>query len=216
MVHRKLLVALGLVVFVVGILLVTAEPALAGPPDPVKTAKRADMETLGNLLLLSVAVVFLGLGLGAGTATLRVVLPGVADRADASVRRLGFVRLLLTGVLPLIGTALIGMAVEKAHSQAVETAFIILVVIPLFLALIAGAMAALPHLGARLLKDGDEAGVLRQALVGGGVIGLAGTTWVVPPLGGFLSFVVLGWLVGAGMGTVFPAHAAPPKPEPSA
>ncbi|MDJ0974199.1 MAG: hypothetical protein QNJ98_07050 [Planctomycetota bacterium] len=210
---RRLVLSLVLVLGAL-VLIGTAADVAHAAPDPVKTAKRAESEDLANLLMLFVAVVILGVGTGAATATLRVVLPGVATRGDASVRRLGFARLLLTGVLPLIGTGLIGMAVEKTGSPAAGTVFLVAIAIPLFLAMLAGAMAALPYLGARLLKDGEEAGVLKQALVGGAVIGLSGATWVIPPLGGFLTFVVTGWLVGAGIGTVFPPGVPATAPEP--
>lgn len=199
-------VALGGLLVALILLGASADVAHAAP-DPVKTAKRAESDTLANLLMLFVAVVVLGVGTGAGVATLRVIVPGVATRTDVSVRRLGFARLLATGVLPLIGTILIAAALGQAHSKPAETVFLVVIGIPLFLALLVGAMGALPHLGARLLKDGDEAGVLKQALTGGAVIGLSGATWVLAPLGGFLTFVIAGWFVGVGLGSLFPGRA---------
>lgn len=186
------------------LLVVCATPALAGEPDPIRTAKRAEMEHLGNVLLVFAIVVCLCVAIGAAVAVLRTIVPAVATRVDTSVARLGTLRLLLTGILPLVGTGLLGWAVEKAGSKAFEQVYVLAIGIPLLLAMIVGAMGALPHLGRSLLKGGAESGPLKAALVGGLVLGLLGPTWILPPLGLFLTFVVMGWLVGVGIGSVMP------------
>ena len=98
---------------------------------------------------------------------------------------------------------------------------------PVVLFLVLGAMAAVPHLGERLLERGHAPLGARRAPMGGGVaVGLAATTMWVPPLFALVALLVGGWLLGIGLGAALGRRAAalppgrarlcPPNPPPDA
>ena len=188
------------------LLLLAVSPALAD--EGAREASGLD-HLLGLLAVLVLGVVLFA-GLGAALAVLRVVLPGLARAADRSVEGLSTGRMVLTGVLPLVGALLLGAAVHHAGDRALGAVYALVVGLPLSLLTITGALSALPHLGARLLKEGVETSLLRRSLVGGLVAGLAGTTWARPPLGILVSLFLLGWFLGIGLSTLF--RRAEPSP----
>lgn len=154
-------------------------------------------------VLLYVLVGLLGsVGVGAALALLRVILPGLAGAADRSLAATGTRRLLLMGALPVLGAALLGRAVEALGAPALQFAYLLLIVVPLGLALVLGAMAALPHLGERLLERGTPRSALARSAGGGVALGLAATTVWVAPLFALVALVLLGWLLGIGLGAV--------------
>jgi len=166
-------------------------------------------------------VVVLGLlgcaGVGATALLLRIMLPGVAAAADASIGRLSTKRLLLIGVVPLIGAALVAQGVGLAGSEVLGGIFLLVVGLPIAIAILVGAMAALPRIGAGAMRSGAEAAPLARAAVGGLVLGLAMVSWALPPLGFLISLLLAGWLLGTGLGTCMRRSAAtPPSEAPSA
>ncbi len=157
---------------------------------------------LAQVALVILLGVMVALGMGGATALIRVILPGVAKATDASVRRLSTSRLLLFGVVPLVGSWLIAWGVGATGNAVLGGVYALLVGIPVFLAVVAGMLAALPHIGAHLLKDGNEAGMLKRCLVGGLVLGLSQITWILPPLGLLVGVLLLSWFTGIGAGSV--------------
>ncbi len=166
-------------------------------------------EHLGLILLVFCCAVAAGLGLAGMVALLRVVLPGVARAADRAARHGRTRNIGLLGLLPLVGALLLGAGVKRLHSQAAEGAFAVLVGLPLMLFLVAGALGAVPFIGRRILHRGDDAGVLRQSLGGGLVLGLTCTTAALPPLGWLVFFLLLGWLLSIGLGALKSAPLEP-------
>jgi hypothetical protein len=163
-------------------------------------------------VLLIVILILIGcVGTGATALLLRIILPGVARSADASLARLGTGRLVFGGVLPLIGVALGARGVQVTGSPVLGGLFALVVVLPLAVALLLGAMAALPHLGAQVLRADANPSPIVCASVGGLLIGLAGASWLLPPLGVAVSVLFAGWLLGIGLGAMFrrPAAATP-------
>jgi hypothetical protein len=165
------------------------------PPRAAAEA-RVSSDLVRLLVALLVAVLF-SLGTGCALALVRVILPGLAAKADRSLGSLGTARLLVSGVLPLIGALLLSEAIAKAGApEAVG----LVVWIPLLLVAATGALAALPHVGERMLRRGRETSLLARAAVGGLVVGCAMATWLFPPLGLLVTLLVGGWLVGIGLG----------------
>jgi hypothetical protein len=160
----------------------------------------AQVEQLLTILLVVVLSLIGSVGFGAVALLLRAILPGVGRAADASLARLGTRRLLLVGILPLVGAALLARAVHASDNRTVEGLYALLVALPLALATVVGAMAALPHLGGQVLRSGLEASPLARASVGGLVTGLAMVSWLLPPLGVLVSALVAGWWIGIGLG----------------
>ena len=159
-------------------------------------------EALVAVLLYVVVGLVLSAGVGAALATLRVILPGLASAADRSLEAGGTRRLLLMGVLPLLGAAILLQAVAALGSAAASWIVFLAVVVPVVLALLVGAMAALPHLGERLLERGSPRSPLARAAGGGVVVGLAATTAWVPPLFALVALLLGGWFLGIGLGAV--------------
>lgn len=155
-----------------------------------------------EVLLYAVVGLIACAGVGAALAVLRVVLPGVAGAADRSVAATSTRRLLLMGALPVLGAALLGRAVEALGAPALGVAYALLVVLPLGLALVAGAMGAVPWLGERLLERGTPRSPLARAAGGAVALGLAATTAWLPPLFALVALLVLGWLLGIGLGAL--------------
>ena len=170
-------------------------------------------EGLLRLLLVVVLALVVCLGVGAATLVLRVILPGVARSADASLARLSTKRLFLAGILPLIGAALLARGVEVSGSEVLGGIYGVVVLLPIGLATIAGAMAALPHLGTRALRTDSNASPLARAAVGGVVVGLALMTWPLPPLFVIVCVLLAGWLLGIGLGGLFWRPAPAPEEE---
>ena len=110
----------------------------------------AQSEQLLTILLVVVLSLIGSIGFGAVALLLRAILPGVGRTADASLARLGTKRLLLVGILPIVGAALIGRAVEAVNNDVVGGIYGLVVVLPLGLATLVGAMAALPYLGGQV------------------------------------------------------------------
>lgn len=158
----------------------------------------------GGPVATILGIVLFWLGIGAAIALLRVILPGVSAASDASAARIGTRALLLGGVAPLLGGALIAGGLNQVQNDVLNGAFVLLVVVPLFLALLAGAIAGIPRLGGRLLRDGEEAGLLKRCLVGAFVLGLSAVTLLFPPVGIPVMFLAAAWLVGIGVGAVVP------------
>jgi hypothetical protein len=152
---------------------------------------------LANLVVALLGALLLSVGTGCALALLRIVLPGLAGRADRSLASLGAGRLVVTGVLPLVGALVLSAVATNAGAPP---ALALAWWIPLLLLAVAGAMAALPHAGERLLRAGSQASLLARAAVGGLVVGLAMATWFLPPLGLLVTLLVAGWLVGIGLG----------------
>jgi hypothetical protein len=169
-------------------------------------------------LLVAIVLGLLGcVGAGAVALVLRVILPGVAGAADASLARLRPGRLVLAGVVPILGAALLGRGVALVGQPALGAVYLLAVVLPLAIALLLGAMAALPHLGARVLRADPPPSPLRCASVGGLVTGLSMASWVLPPLGVAFSVLLAGWLLGIGLGAfVRRPVVLPPPVEPGA
>jgi hypothetical protein len=163
---------------------------------------------LDLLGLLAVGAVFFA-GLGVATAVLRVVLPRLARAADASLAGLGTARMAVTGILPLVGAMLLTAAAAPAGAGGVVA---IVVWLPIGLLTVAGSMAAVPHLGGRLLKSGADASLFARSAVGGIAVGLAMATWAVQALGLLVSLLLLGWFLGAGIGLLFPRRVAADAP----
>lgn len=157
-------------------------------------------EELLTILLVVVLSLIGAIGFGAVALLLRTILPGVGTSADASLARLGTKRLLLAGVLPIIGAGLVARAVETAHNPTIEGIYALVVALPLALALLVGAMAAIPHLGGQVLRSGAEASPLARATTGGLVTGLAMVSWLLPPLGVLVTVLLAGWWIGIGLG----------------
>ncbi len=205
---RRLVIA-GCVVLCLFVLL-PAVSAFAGEGEEGNGKGDATTQ-LAQVVLVILLGALVAVGFGGAMALLRVVIPGVAKAGDASVARLSTSRLLLLGVAPFVGSWLIGWGVAAAGNEVLGGIYAVLVGIPIFLAAVAGMMTALPHIGARLLKDGDDVGMLKRCLVGGLVLGLSLITWVLVPLGLFVSVVLTSWFIGIGAGAVVrPPQAAAP------
>ena len=185
-------------------------------PTPLSVLEGGQGPGAEGLLGVLIAVV-LGLlgcvGIGATVLLLRIMLPGVAAAADASIGRLSTKRLLLVGVVPLIGAALVAQGVGLAGSEALVGIFLLVVGLPIAIAILVGAMAALPRIGAGALRSGAETAPLAQAAVGGLVLGLAMVSWAVRPLGFFVSLLLAGWLLGTGVGACIRRSAGAPPSE---
>jgi hypothetical protein len=179
-------------------------------------AEAAASETLLAVLLYLVLGVLVAAGVGAAVATVRVVLPGLAGAADRALEATGGRQLLLMGVLPLMGVGLLGQAAASADQPTFTRIFAVGVVVPAALLVLLGLLAALPHLGQRLLEGPrtSESARPRSALaraVGGGIaLGLAATTAWLPPLFAVLALLVGGWLLGIGLSTLVGRRRAPP------
>jgi hypothetical protein len=189
-------------------------PSMLGGP---LLADATPGEALLGVLLYVVVGVVLSAGVGAALAVLRVVLPGLSRAADRSLAGVTTKRLVLSGLLPLLGAALLARAVEALGDPTLGYVVGLLVLVPLILFVVLGAMAALPHLGERLLERGTPRSALARAVGGGLVVGLAATTIWVPPLFALVALLVGGWLLGIGLGAALGrAPIAPPPPLPPA
>ena len=203
---------IGLGVGMVLLLLATsAAPLLAheakdAPPDVGGVAAVALLVLLGLVACV---------GAGATVLVLRILLPVAARAGDAALDRVGTKQILLSGIVPLVGAGLVAQGVGQTGSEALGLVFLLLVGLPLLLAWIVGAMAAIPHVGTRALSEHSLAGPGLRAAVGGLVIGLSLASWALPPLGLLLSLLLSGWFLAIGIGAFVhraPAAAAPAGP----
>lgn len=184
-------------------------------------ASAASGETLLTVLLYVVLGVLVAAGVGAAVATLRVVLPGLAGAADRALAATGGRRLLLMGVLPLLGVGLLAQLAGASKDPTLGGIVALGVLVPAGLLIVLGLLAALPHLGQRLL-EGQRAreeerprSALTRAVGGGIALGLAATTAWLPPFFALLALLVGGWLLGIGLSTLVGRRAATPA-DPSA
>jgi hypothetical protein len=166
---------------------------------------------LGALLVLLAAA-----GIGSALAVLRIVVPGPGEAAERAARGLGPRRLLLLGVLPLVGAVLLAHAVgalPEGTRTGLGIAYLLVVALPLGLLLLAGAAGAVPYLGGRLLGD-RERSLWARAVAGAVALALCGWTAVLPPLLALVSALVLGWFLGAGLAALLARRAASGGPAP--
>jgi hypothetical protein len=158
---------------------------------------------LDALLSLVTGLILAALGFagaGAAVALLRVVLPGVARAADDALLLVSTSRALVSGVLPLVGAMLVSWGLAGA---GLPPAWSLLVWIPVLVLTVLGALAAVPHVGERLLATGASVrSPLARAVFGATAIGLAHATWVLSPLGLLVSLTTAGWCLGVGLGIV--------------
>ena len=70
------------------------------------------------------------------------------------------------------------------------------------LAWVGGFTAGLLHVGTKVLRADSEASPLARAALGGLVVGLALTSWIIPPLGLLVSVLLSAWFVGIGLGAL--------------
>jgi hypothetical protein len=150
-----------------------------------------------NPLVQVVGVLLFLTGIGCAVGVIRVVLPGLARATDRSLAAAGTGRLVLAGVLPLVGAVLLLWAI---HAAGLPGAVALVLALPLLLLAVLGATAAVPHLGARLLRGGESTSLLARCVVGALVAGLSLATWALQPLGILVSLLLFGWMVGIGMG----------------
>jgi hypothetical protein len=148
-------------------------------------------------------------GVGCAIALVRIVLPGLAGAADRSLAALSTSRLVVSGVLPIVGALLVTWAIAEAK---VLPAVALLVWIPLCLLFFAGATAALPRIGERLAKAGGDLSLVRRCVAGALAVGFASLTWLFWPLGLLVTLLLAGWILGAGLGLL--AGRAVDRPGP--
>ena len=186
--------------------LITAPIALAA--EEVEAAK-AHQHTPGEVLaFLGIAILF-AIGVGCLLSVLRIIFPGPARKADAAIARLSTGRLLLTGLLPVVGIGLLGAAAHATHIEALEVVWAVGVFLPTALLAFIGALAAVPHLGAGLLRGQKEHSLLARAVVGSLALCFAlGAAAALQPLVHFVAMIVLGWFLGAGLGVIFKPKAS--------
>ena len=193
----RLLLALG---GILSLLACAAPLALAAE----EVAPAAPAPGPGKVLAIVLLAILFAIGIGCLVALLRVVFPGPARKADAALQRLGTGRLLLTGLLPTVGIALLGAAAGATHVQALVAVWAVVLLLPAALLMIVGALAAVPHLGAALLKGREDRSLLARCVVGTVVLGFAlGASAALKPLGLLVAMIVAGWFLGAGLGVVF-------------
>jgi hypothetical protein len=206
------------------VLLLVAGAVLAGPLAAAEAGAEAPGAGVptgdGNRIQAGRALAQIALGallvagLGCLVAVLRTIFPGPTRLADESVRRLGVGRLLLAGVLPSVGIALLGAGAQRSGIAGLPLAWGILLGLPALLLALLGAVAAIPHLGGTVLKGGDARSLLARSIVGALTLGLAilAAAWAFPPLGPAVLAVLAGWFLGAGLGVLFLPRTSPPAP----
>jgi hypothetical protein len=178
-----------------GLLLWTSAAPAHAAEDVAARAAQDPGHALAAVLLAAVAC----LGVGAALAVLRVLLPGVARATDRGVRQVGSLRLLYAGILPLLGAVLLARGVEAVGARGLEVAYLVVVGIPLGLLLLAGAAAAVPHVGAELLGRDRERSPLARSAAGALALGLSMVVWALPALGGVWTVLLLGYFLAAGL-----------------
>ena len=86
--------------------------------------------------------------------------------------------------------------------------------LPAALLMLVGALAAVPHLGAGLLRSREDRSLLTRCVVGTVVLGFAlGAAAALQPLVHFVGMIVAGWFLGAGLGVIFRASSAVEEEE---
>lgn len=180
--------------------LIAAPIALAAEEGAATAHEHGPGEVLA---FLGIAILF-AIGIGCLLAVLRIILPGPARKADAALARLSTGRLLLTGLLPVVGIGLLGAAAHATHVKALEIVWAVGLFLPTALLAFIGALAAVPHLGAGLLRGSREHSLLARAVVGSLALCFAlGASAALQPLVHFVAMVVVGWFLGAGLGVIF-------------
>jgi hypothetical protein len=170
-----------------------------------------------QIVAIVLLVLVLLVATGCFLAVFRVIFPVPTELADVAVRNLGTGRLLVTGLLPVVGAGLLGAA-AAATGPVGGAIWGVLIGLPALILMLVGAAAAVPYLGAAVLRGGSERSPLTQVVVGAVVLGLAiGAGFASHVLAPFVLVVVFGWFLGAGLGVVFrPAPAVDAAPEENA
>ena len=179
---------------------VTCATALSAAP-----AWAADVpvsKSPGEDLAWAVMLVLMGLAIGALVLIVRTILPPLATLTDEAIGRLSMKRLLLCGVLPLIGTGLIARGVEVLNHDMVGKVFGLLLLLPVALLTVAGLLAAVPRLGRSVLGGSASRTPLACGLAGGLVLGLGAISMAWQPLGSLVGMLFASWCLGAGLGTL--------------
>lgn len=163
------------------------------PKDPLRI--------LASVVLYALLVASIGCAL----AVVRIIFPGPARLADEAAKRLHTWRLLLTGLLPIVGAGLLGFAAKQSGVEALTVVWAIVIALPVAILSLIGATAAVPHLGAGVLKGGEDHSLLARSITGALVLGFAlgAVALVFPKLAPLPGVVVAGWFLGAGLGVVF-------------
>ncbi len=190
------------------------EVSEAGEAADEAAAPASDVPpTLGQVLVGVILGLFLVAGVGSLLGLFRVMFPGPTRAADAAVLRLGTGRLLLTGVLPIVGAGLLGVAAEATGSEAVQIVWGIVFGLPAMILIAVGGLAVVPHLGGRLIarSPGQERSVLAKCVAGALVLVLAiGTLgWAAKPIAPIIGVLVAAWFLGTGLGTIFRPRSLP-------
>ena len=168
--------------------------------------------------VVAVVLVVLVVSGAVGMASLltRIMLPGLARRADDARERLSTRLLFVSGVLPLVGGALLARGAELTGSKAAEGLVMLVVVLPLLLAVLIGALAAIPYVGRQALQRSEDPTPLAAAIAGGVVVGFSLALWpLAPALALIVTLLLSGWWCGIGLGTLLPARS-PAAPPPAA
>lgn len=165
--------------------------------QPPPKLPRAVAEVVRAVMLVIVGVAFGGIVL-----LVRTILPPLARATDASVARLTTKRLLLCGLLPLIGAGLVARGLELMKNQILVDGYSVLVLLPLCLLGVAGLCGALPHLGRAVLRSDREPSLLGAGLAGGLVLGLSAISTAWEPLGVLVGILVASWCLGIGLGVL--------------
>lgn len=165
---------------------------------------------LGSIL---VGLLTIGTVVACLLCLLRVGLPHLAVATDRAAARGGGWRMILLGLVPVVGAGLLQHALEQSGNTTIQQVFAIVILLPMMLLVGVGAMGGVVSLGRRLLAEHRQVGDLAAALTGAGCLAAAHLVYVVEALGVLLSILLLGWLLHLGIGTfVGPAR----KTEPSA
>lgn len=178
-----------------------------GEPGYAKAARQAPAEQdpvhgLLAVILVLVLGCLLSAALGIALAVVRVVLPPIAHAGDRTLASGRTGRVLVAGILLLAGALLLSIAGQRIGQKWVEAVLVLGVWVPLLLAAIAGALAAVPHLGRELLRRRPDRSPILEAAIGGLALGLSQVTWIFKPLGLLVTVLLAAWLVGIGVRAV--------------
>jgi len=166
---------------------------------------------LGSVL---VGLLTIGTAVACLLCLLRVGLPRLAVATDRAASRGGGWRMILLGLLPVVGAGLLQGALDQSGNTTVQQVFAIVVLLPMVLLVLIGAMGGVVSLGRRLLAEHRQVGDLAAALTGAGCLAAAHLIYVVEALGVLYSVVLLGWLLHLGIGTFVGPGRNPGVPTP--
>ena len=150
----------------------------------------------------ALSLVLIGLAFGAIVLLVRTILPPLARATDASIARMTTKRLLICGLLPILGSGLLARGLEKLGNKTLAEVYGLVVLLPLVLLAIAGLCAALPHLGRAVLRADREPTPLAAGLAGGLILGLASISSAWEPLAALVGILLASWCLGVGLGTL--------------